>query len=155
MNKKRVLTYAVIGALLVAAYFINVEVQSLLGRRALAATGLQTHGLKEALEKAGTESKWVLADLSAIWCPSCRAFDRNVLGDPSVKKAINRNFVFARIEYESEQGKAFQKRYGVSGFPNLLILDAQGEMIEHLPLTLDPQAFRRLLESDRPSGRQN
>ena len=76
-----------------------------------------------------------------IWCPGCRTLDKQVLSAPSVQKEINKSFVFARIEYETEEGKAFKKRYKVSGFPNLLILDDQGKLVRKLPTVFDPDTF--------------
>jgi thioredoxin-related protein len=63
------------------------------------------------------------------------------LADSAVRDHIRDNFVFATIELESEEGEAFMARYGVRGFPNLLILAEDGELIRKLPLTFDPKVF--------------
>lgn len=144
-KKSKWVSFAIMGGVLLAAYFINVEVQSYLGRKVLSQTGLSALDLPSALAKAESESKLVLADLSAIWCPSCRKLDKTVLSDPGVRRTIEERFVFARIEYESEEGAAFQQRYQVRGFPNLLILDARGDLVKKLPLTFDPAEFQRNL----------
>jgi len=122
-------------------YFGNVELQSYLGRQALAKTGLTLLSLDEALAKAKKENTLVLADMSAIWCSSCRKLDAEVLSHEDVKRAISKNYVFSRIEYESVEGEAFMKKYQVSGFPTLLVLDANGNMLRTLPLTFSPQQF--------------
>jgi len=122
-------------------YFGNVEVQSYLGRQALEETGLAHIPLNEALAKAGAENKLVLADMSAIWCPSCRKLDQQVLANDAVKQAIAKDYVFSRIEYESDEGEAFMVKYQVRGFPTLLILDAEGNKLTQLPLTFSPAAF--------------
>lgn len=62
---------------LVGAYFINVEVQSYLGRQATAATGLVSLSFDEALVKASAEQKLVLVAVSAVWCSTCRKLDRS------------------------------------------------------------------------------
>ena len=128
-----------------ALYFGNVELQSYLGRQALAETGLTHLSLEQAFAKAQREEKLVLADMSAIWCPTCRKLDQQVFSNDQVKQAINEKYVFARIEYESDAGKAFMKKYNVSGFPTLLILNANGEKLVHLPLTFDPESFLNLI----------
>ena len=139
--------YGLFAVMLLAAYFINVEVQSYLGRRALTQSGLELHELEDAFPKARAESKLVLADLSAIWCPSCRTLDQKVFSDPNVKRAIHERFIFARVEYESEQGKAFQKKYNLSGFPNLLVLDPDGRVVKHLKVVFEPTQFLAQLET--------
>lgn len=127
------------------AYFANVEIQSYLGRKALDATGMEVYPLDQALVKAAAENKQVLANMSAIWCPSCRKLDQTVLSDPAVHQAINRDYVFTRIEYESPEGKAFMEKYHVQGFPTLLVLDDTGRKLRQLPLTFNPREFMALL----------
>lgn len=143
MNKKRSrwLDILAIAAAAIVAYFVNVAIQTRLGEKAFQATGLPRHSLEQALEAARAENKLVLADLSAIWCPSCRALDRDVLSDPAVQSAIAAKYVFARVEYDSPEGKAFAERYGVSGFPVLLALAPDGEMVRRLPFAREPAAF--------------
>ena len=122
-------------------YFGNVEVQSYLGRTAVAATGLESLPLEQALVQALADKRQVLVDMSAIWCSSCRRLDKQVFGDPAVRQAIQAKYVFSRIEYESDEGEALMEAYGVRGFPTLLILDAQGNLVRKLPITFDPRRF--------------
>lgn len=145
MKKSTVYRIAAAILVVIAAYFIMVEVQTWLGQRALAATGLVSLPLEDALTKAEAENKPVLADLSAIWCPSCRALDKNVFADPAVKRLIEQDFVFSRIEYESPEGEAFMERYDVHRFPTLLLLQTSGEVIRHLPATQNPEEFLQAL----------
>ena len=92
-----ILSWVVFGAIALAAYFINVEVQSYLGRQALEKTGLVSLRLDEALSKAGAENKQVLVDVSAIWCPTCRKLDNDVFADAGVRQYINENLAFTRL----------------------------------------------------------
>ncbi len=132
------LPYVLLPALV---YFGNVELQSYLGRKALNEADLNIITFDEALKVASRENKLVLADMSAIWCPTCRRLDQNVLAKDEVKKAIADKYIFSRIEYESDKGKAFMRKYQVSGFPTLLVLDSEGNKIRKLPLTFSPEEF--------------
>lgn len=134
-----------IAVVLVAGYFINVEVQTRLGRRALADTQLVSLPLPAALAQAKAESKPVLVDVAAIWCPTCRALDKNVFANPAVRSRLQADFVFCRLEYESPEGEAFLKQHDASGFPNLWLLDGDGRVLKHLTVTLDPATFLRQL----------
>ncbi len=129
------------GLVALAVYFGNVQLQTWLGHRARAATGLVDHSFEEGLELARQENKLVVADLGAVWCSRCRTLDEKVLADPRVKERLQRDFVFVRVEYESDEGKAFAERYHVRGFPVLLLLDAQGQLIRPLPIRPDPVSF--------------
>jgi thiol:disulfide interchange protein len=131
----------VIGLLGLWVYFINVEVQSYFGRKALEKTGLQIFTLDQALEKAKAENKQVLVDVSAIWCPNCRRLDNQVFADESVKKAINEKYVFVRLEYESPEGTDFLEKHNATGFPTLWILDNKGNTIKQLRITFEPAEF--------------
>ncbi len=144
MNPKRKtilrsLTTIVIVA--IAAYFLNVEYQSYLGQKAIEATGLEVLALEDALAASKRSGKPVLADLSAIWCPSCHRLDKEVLAHEEVAAKIRADYHYARIEYESEEGEEFRERYQVSGFPNLLLIDSDGSKIRPLPLTFSPEEF--------------
>jgi len=139
---RKILTWAAIAALV---YFGNVQLQTWLGHRALANTGLEIHNLEDGLSLAASTDRLVLADVSAIWCSSCRTFDNKVLADEGVRALILERYVFVRIEHESEEGKAFRERYGVKGFPRLLVLDADGNLVAHLPTVYDAAVFRSSL----------
>ena len=144
--KKRLRTVVVWGGIALVIYFGNVQVQTWLGKRALADTGLSPVSLVEALPLAQSGQKLVLADVSALWCGSCRKLDREVFADPEVQALLARDFVFARLEYESDEGKAFVAEHGLRGLPSLMVLDAAGRPLRNLGVTYDPVEFRRRLQ---------
>lgn len=139
---RSILVYAGILALF---YFGHVEIQTFLGQRALARVELDMPSLAVALKQARQTGKPVLLDVSAIWCPSCRRLDSAVLSNSDVKQAIENRYVFTRVEYESLEGETVQQRYGVRGFPTLLVLNGDGELIRTLPPSYDPDTFIRLI----------
>ena len=145
-NRHQVLKWGQTGLILLVFYFVNVEVQSFFGRRAVEATGLQIHTLNDALTKSEKDNKLVFVDMSAIWCSACRTFDNRVLTNETVKRTINDGFVYSRIEYESEEGEAFMEKYQVSAYPTLMILNPQGDVVKHLNVTFSPGVFLRQLK---------
>ncbi len=151
-KKRRWLGYVLSALVLLGVYQGWVTYNTWQGKKVLAASALVRHSLPEALVLAAVEKKQVLADLSAIWCPSCRALDRDVFSNTEVIAAIDERFIFARIEYESKEGKAFMERYQVQGFPNLLILEANGDLVRKLPLKLDPHSFIDVLQETLPTS---
>lgn len=133
--------------LIIAVVYLGyTEFQSALGRQALKNTGLSMLSLDEAIIKAKLENKLILVDMSAIWCPSCRKLDNNVLANSKVREAIEQSYIFARIEYESDEGEFFMNKYNVSGFPTLLVLNEDGEKIRKLGLTFNPDAFIEMIK---------
>lgn len=137
----RTLSIILFIAMAVGAYFINVEVQSYWGREALAKAALTNLPLAGALSKAKAENKRVLVDVSAIWCPICRRLDNDVFANEEVRKIINEKYIFARLEYESPEGTEFLEKHRATGFPNLWLLDADGNVVKRLPVTFDPAEF--------------
>lgn len=148
----RIYRIAAMVAVLVVAYFANVYIQTHLGEKTLKASGLNYYSLEEAISLAEQESKLVFADMSAIWCPSCRKLDREVFSNQEVQQALNERFVFARIEYESKTGEAFRERYNVSSFPTLLVLDSQGNLLTQIDAVFDPDQFLKALARVTPTS---
>ena len=71
-GSRQLLKWSLIVALVCCVYLGNTYVQSYLGKQALQATGLTLNSLDEALVEAQQSNKLILADMSAIWCPTCR-----------------------------------------------------------------------------------
>jgi thiol:disulfide interchange protein len=140
-NRNKVLKWTGLILVCVAVYFGNRAVQTHFGEQALTNIEFEVLELNVALAKAQAHDKLVLADMSAIWCPTCRKLDSTVFSAPNVKQAIEDNFVFARVEYDSEQGAKFMQDYQVSGFPVLLVLSSEGKKLTRLPLTFDNHEF--------------
>lgn len=137
----RYFSIAVFFTIVVSAYFINVEVQTHLGKQALAETGLESLPFKEALKKAKTENREILVDVSAIWCTTCRKLDNEVFADTDVKRFISENLIFSRLEYESDEGQNFLAQHETGGFPSLWLLNEDGVLVKRLRVTFDPAEF--------------
>jgi len=141
MNKKIIKKLLTLIILLLAAWYIFFEVQTYLGKQALEATGLKSTELTVALVQAKKENKFILAEMSAIWCSTCRKLDQKVFSDEKVKQVIAKNYIFTRMEYETKEGKAFMKKHAIRGFATLLILDDEANKVLQLPLTFDAELF--------------
>lgn len=138
--------FGIIILISVLGYYGNRTIQSYFGQQAIDQTGLDILTLGQALDLAKRSNKLVLSDLSAIWCPSCRKLDKQVFSDKRVQTQLKQDFVYARIEYESPEGEIFMRNYQVTGFPSLLVLNAEGEKLVQLPINYEPLAFLKSLE---------
>ena len=94
----------------VVAYFVNHQRQSHLGRKAVAETGLEAKKFDNAPQKTKHQDKLVLTEVYAIWCPSCRQLEQRVFSGTEVQKAIQKSFIFAEIDDETEDGSSFFER---------------------------------------------
>ncbi|MFT6268372.1 MAG: thiol:disulfide interchange protein [Alphaproteobacteria bacterium] len=125
-------------AVVAIVYFGNKGVQTYLGKQAVGDLSFIVHNLDEAKEIAKNEGKLVLADYSAIWCPSCRKLDTQVFANSDIAEQINSDFVYARLDYDTDEGAAFAKKHELVGFPRVLVLNTVGDKLAEMPLTFDP-----------------
>lgn len=143
--KKRALWLLLASAAAYGAYEAHTAWQTERGEAALKATALDFLPLEQALALAQAQGKPVLVDFSAIWCPTCRVLHADVFTHLAVKQAITSGYVLSRVDYESPGAQVFMQRYGVRGFPSLLVLSADGALVRHVPISFDPATLAATL----------
>lgn len=143
--KRRALFAFVAVVAATGSYFAHTAWQTQRGEAALKATALEFLPLDRALALAKSQGKPVLVDFSAIWCPTCRVLHAEVFTNATVQQAITSGFVLSRVDYESPEARAFMQRYAVQGFPTLLVLSAEGQLVRHVPISFDPATLAATL----------
>lgn len=93
-----------------------------------------------ALQKAAAENKHVLVDFSGSdWCGWCIKLDKEVFSQDEFISYADENLIlllvdFPRSKEQSDEQKAaneaLAKKYGIRGFPTVLILNPQGKVVE-------------------------
>ncbi|MBL4910284.1 MAG: thioredoxin family protein [Alteromonadaceae bacterium] len=132
-----------VGALL---YFANKQLQSYWGEQARQETGLVSVELSKAIKLAQQEHKLVLAEMSAVWCPTCRKLEQKIFSNAVVKKQIMQHYIFTRIDYDSIQAQQFMSQYKVKGFPTVLVLNGAAEQVANIPLTFNSTEYSAMLK---------
>ena len=84
----------------------------------------------EAKEKAKAEQKLIFVDAFASWCGPCKRMAAQVFPDPKVGEYFNPNFVNLKIDMEKPENAEFAGKYPVSAYPTLMILDAEGKVVQ-------------------------
>ena len=92
--------------------------------------------IDQALIQARAEGKFVICQVGGNWCPWCLRFADFITNDSTINAVIQQNFVYIHANYHpnkaGEVGKALMKRLnnaGRFGFPVLVVLDEQGQVI--------------------------
>ncbi|MCS6928668.1 MAG: thioredoxin family protein [Saprospiraceae bacterium] len=84
----------------------------------------------DALAKAKAEERLIFADAYASWCGPCKRMAATVFTDPKVGEFFNEHFINVKYDMEKPENAEFARQYPVSAYPTLMILDAQGKVIQ-------------------------
>ncbi len=105
---------------------------------ALAAAGW-TDNYEKALAQAKTEKKLVLLDFTGSdWCGWCIKLDKEVFSKADFKAFAKDNVVGVTLDFPHgkklpkhtvDQNAKLKSEHGVSGFPTLVLVDADGKAI--------------------------
>ncbi|CAN5442077.1 hypothetical protein BH10CYA1_BH10CYA1_44120 [soil metagenome] len=88
--------------------------------------------IETSLTKAREMKKMVLVDVYATWCGPCKKMDAQTYSDPRVLNLIKENFVAVKVDADDDQGQAFSKKHNIYLLPTLIILDADGKIIDRM-----------------------
>ena len=92
--------------------------------------------LDEAIAKAKEVNKYLLVNFSGSdWCGWCMKFDEHIASKKEFQKAATKDFVLCVIDWrrkspmpkeEEKHVVATKEKYGIQGFPTILIMDKTG-----------------------------
>jgi len=100
------------------------------------------HSLPEALAEAKTRKTLVVADAYADWCGWCKKMDQDTFTNTTVQSRM-RDFVPLKLDTDKEPELA--QRYGITGLPTTLVLDASGTVVLSQAGYLPPTEYLQLL----------
>jgi len=91
------------------------------------------HGtFEEAKTEAKAQGKLIFMDAYAVWCGPCKMMSKNVFPQEKVGEFFNANFINLKVDMEKGEGVSLRRKYGVSAYPTLLLIDANGEVVESI-----------------------
>jgi thioredoxin-related protein len=103
-----------------------------------ASEGWQTD-YSAALAQAGKEDKLVLLDFTGSdWCVWCIKLSKDIFSRPEFKEFAAKNLVLIELDFPSgkpvpdqvkAQNSALATKFGVEGFPTLILVDAGGKEV--------------------------
>ena len=78
------------------------------------------------VELERTPGRVLLVEVTAEWCRPCQQLAMEVLETPEWAPYVGSDLAL-QVDFESDEGQALKRRYGVLGLPTLLVLTAKGE----------------------------
>ena len=72
------------------------------------------------------------------WCGWCKKMDQEVFASPDFAKAVGNDFNFVEVDFpmnkplppeQQQENNRLKKKYGVTGYPTIIILDSSGNFI--------------------------
>jgi thiol:disulfide interchange protein len=89
------------------------------------------HDLETALRIARAARRNVLVEVGGDWSAPCRAFSRFVASNDDLRKVLDKNYVWLKVNFSKEnENAAFLRRFpAVNGYPHFFVLDAAGKLL--------------------------
>jgi len=107
--------------------------------------GVKRYKYEEALKKAKAERKIVLIEGYIPFCRGCMWMDRNVMVEPQIKEALNKDFLLVKMNLLVEKLPLGMKRLGT---PSFYFVDSNGKtVLEMVEGTGTVEEFLGLLSS--------
>lgn len=86
----------------------------------------------QAREQAASSDKLIFVDAYAVWCGPCKKLAKTTFQDNEVGMFFNENFVNLKVDMEKGEGVDMRTRYQVTGYPTMLLLDSDGEIVARI-----------------------
>lgn len=85
--------------------------------------------LSDALLKSKKEGKLLFVDCYTVWCGPCKHLASQIFTQKVVGDFFNEHFINLSFDMEKPEGSKIMERYYIQGFPTLLFLDSNGELV--------------------------
>ena len=108
---------------------------------------------EQALEQARSENQLLIAYLFTDWCGYCRQMEKNTFADADVIATMGSQYTWLRLNAETDpDGVRLKERFGISGYPAILILDSQGSEMDRIEGYLPPDRFQSAVQASAESN---
>ena len=82
---------------------------------------------QDAFQEAEQLDKPIFLVISSSWCQLCHIMDETTLSEPSIITILNRDYVSIRVD--SDLRPDVNQRYNQNGWPSVLLLSPEGEIL--------------------------
>ena len=99
----------------------------------------------EAFAEARETDKPVYLYWGAVWCPPCHAISATVFTRPEFIER-SKLFIPVYLDGDLQDAQAYGEKFGVRGYPTMIVFNSAGEELTRLPSGVDIQAYVNILD---------
>lgn len=100
--------------------------------------------LREALQKARIEKKYIFIDFYTPWCGPCKMMLRDVFPQKEVGDFYNEHFINLTLNGDDPSNKSVTNDYVITSYPTFIFLNSTGEIIHRGMNGMSPEEFLAL-----------
>jgi thioredoxin-related protein len=101
--------------------------------------------VEEAFAAAAASGKPVFLYWGAEWCPPCHAIKATIFSKPEFIER-SKLFVPVYLDGDDANAQAFGEKFGVLGYPTMIVFDAAGQELTRIPGGIDIEAYAGILD---------
>jgi len=109
---------------------------------------LKSMSIDKVLSEAKKDNKLIIIEAMSKTCYYCEKMEKNVLSKPDIIRAINKNFLFIKIDVnEKELPLSLQKHYKKLT-PSFFVINADGKLLNSYPGSWTKEDFFEIMKEN-------
>lgn len=108
--------------------------------------------IEEAFAQAAAERKPLFLYWGAVWCPPCHALRQRIFPLPEVRARLAAA-IPVYLDGDTERAQVWGEKLGTSGYPTVIVFDADGNEVTRLPSLLPVDDYADLLAAALDAAR--
>lgn len=101
----------------------------------------ETQDVAAFQKKCQLKQQFYWIEFYTSWCGFCKKMDQTTFVSPEVISLSEQHFQAFKLNAESEEGAVIAQKYGINGFPTVLVFDPNGDLIAKNAGFLPPNNF--------------
>lgn len=101
-------------------------------------------GVEEAFADAKDAGAPVFLYWGAVWCPPCQEIKSTVFKSNDFIE-LTRQFIPVYLDGDTDRAQAWGEKFGVKGYPTMIVFNPQGEEITRIPGGIDISRYNTVL----------
>lgn len=101
--------------------------------------------VEQAFAAARESGRPIFLYWSAAWCPPCHAVKATIFRSPEFIER-SKLFIPVYLDGDTEDAQELGEKFGVLGYPTMIVFDADGSELTRIPGGIDLQAYANVLD---------